>query len=47
MDTLGVMTSNSLSWTSGNIEYYIVSEVLSQDEMVEIAQSITGVASIK
>lgn len=47
MDTLGVMTSNSLSWTSGNVEYYIVSEVLSKDEMVEIAQSITGVASLK
>lgn len=47
MDTLGVMTDNSLSWTSGNLEFYIVSDVLSQDEMIEIAQSITGVPSIK
>ena len=27
MDTLGVMTNNSLTWTSNGIEYYIVSDV--------------------
>lgn len=47
MDTLGVMTANSLSWTSGGVEYYLVSDVMSNDEMVEIAQSITGITSMK
>ena len=47
MDTLGVMTENSLSWSSGGIEFYLVSDVMSQDEMVEVAQSITGIVSMK
>ena len=47
MDTLGVMTENSLSWTSDGVDFYIVSDVMSKDEMVEVAQSITGVVSIK
>ena len=47
MDTLGVMTSNSLSWTSNGIEYYIVSDVLEQDELIEIAQSINVLPTMK
>lgn len=47
LDTIGVMTDNSLSWCSGNLEYYLVSDVMSQDEMIEIAQSIVGVSSFK
>ena len=41
MDTLGVMTNNSLTWTSNGIEYYIVSDVLNQNELVEVDQSIS------
>ena len=47
MDTLGVMTSNSLSWASGGIEFNIISDVMSKDEMIEVAQSITGIVSMK
>ena len=47
MDTLGVMTDNSLSWTSGGIDFYLVSDVMSQDEMIEVAQSISGIVSMK
>ena len=47
MDTMGVMTNNSLSWTSGGVEFYLVSDVMSKDEMVEVAQSITGIVSMK
>ncbi len=47
MDTLGVMTSNSLTWASNGIEYYIVSDVLEQDELVEIAQSINVLPTMK
>ena len=46
MDTLGVMTDTSLSWTSNGIEYYIISDVMSQDELVEIAQSIYAIPTI-
>lgn len=47
MDTLGVVTNNSLSWTSGGVDYYLVSDVLSQTEMIEVAQSISGIVSMK
>ena len=47
MDTLGVMTDNSLSWVSGGVEFYLVSDVMSSDEMLEVAQSITGIVSMK
>lgn len=47
MDTLGVMTNNSLSWSSNGIEYYLVSNVLKQHELVEVAQSINLVQTMK
>ena len=47
MDTLGVMTNNSLSWSSGSTDYYLVSDVMSKDEMIEVAQSIGNVNSLK
>ncbi len=47
MDTLGVMTNNSLNWTTNGIEYYLVSDVLNQEELVEVAQSIGVVQTMK
>ena len=47
MDTIGVMTENSLSWTTGGIEYYLVSDVLNQNELVDIAQSINVLPTMK
>ena len=47
MDTLGIVTNNSLSWTSGGIDYYLVSEAMSSDELIEVAQSISGIVSMK
>lgn len=47
MDTLGVMTNNSLNWTTNGIEYYLVSDVLNQHELVEVAQSIGVVQTMK
>ncbi len=47
MDSLGVMTDNSLTWTSSGIEYYLASDVMSQDELVEIAQSINVLPTMK
>ncbi len=47
MDSLGVMTDNSLSWSSNGIEYYLVSDVLNQEELIEIAQSIYSLPTMK
>lgn len=47
LDSLGVMTNNSLSWVSNGIEYYLVSDVMNNEEMIEVAQSIGGVVSYK
>ena len=47
MDTLGVMTNNSLSWVSNGIEYYLVSDVLSISELTQIAQSIYVLPTMK
>ena len=47
MDSIGVMTDNSLSWSSNGIDYYIVSDVMGKDELIEIAQSITSVPALK
>lgn len=47
MDTLGVMTNNSLNWTTNGIEYYLVSDVLNKEELIEVAQSIGVVQTMK
>ena len=46
MDTLGVMTDTSLSWSSNGVEYYLISDVLSKDELIEVAQSIYAIPSM-
>ncbi len=47
MDTMGVMTNNSLSWSSGGVDFYLVSDVMSQVEMIEVAQSIGEITAMK
>lgn len=47
MDTIGALSTNSLTWTSSNMEYYLVSDVMSQDELVEIAASINILPTIQ
>lgn len=46
-DTIGVLGENSLNWSSGGIEYYMVSDVLSQNELIEIASSISTLPTMK
>ena len=46
-DTIGVMADNSLSWSSSGMEYYIVSDVMNSDELVEIAKSINVLPTMK
>ena len=48
-DTVGAMTDNSLNWISNGVEYYIVSDVMNSEELLNIARSInvTAVSSLK
>ena len=38
--TIGALSSNSISWNSENISYYLVSSDLSSNEMVSVAKSL-------
>lgn len=46
-NTIGAMTENSLAWTSGGVEYYIVSDVMNKNELVDIASSINVLPTMK
>ena len=40
IDTVGVISDNSVSWISNGLEYYIASDDMEIDELVTIATSI-------
>ena len=40
MDAIGSISDNSVTWTSNNVDYYLTSTVMSQNELMEVAQSI-------
>lgn len=49
-ESIGALSSNSISWHAGNISYYLVGSDLSTSEMVSIATSLgnsTSVISVK
>ena len=46
-DTVAALSSNSISWISNGIEYYIVSDAMSQVELIEIASSISAIPTMK
>lgn len=47
MDTIGALSESSLTWTSNGMEYYLVSDVMNQDELVEIASSVNVLPTMK
>ena len=47
IDTIGALTNNSVTWSSGGVDYYIVSDVMSQLELIEIASSISAIPTMK
>ncbi len=47
MDTIGAITDNSLTWMAGGIEYYLVSDVMDQLELTEIARSVSVIPTMK
>ena len=46
IDTVGALTDTSYTWISNGIEYYIVSDILEQNELLEVAKSINVIATI-
>ena len=46
VDTVGALTNGSYTWISNGIEYYIVSDVMEQNELLEVAKSINIVPTM-
>ena len=46
VDTVGSLTDTSYTWTSNGIEYYIVSDQMNKNELLEVAKSINIVSAI-
>ena len=47
IDTVGALTDSSISWTSNGVDYYLVSDVMSQDELLDIARSVNVIPTMK
>ena len=47
IDTVAALSNNSINWVSNGIEYYIVSDVMNQNELIEVAKSINRVKVLK
>ncbi len=47
IDTVAALSNNSINWVSNGIEYYIVSEAMNQNELIEVAKSVNVVSVLK
>lgn len=47
IDTVAALSDNSINWVSNGVEYYIVSDVMNQNELIEIAKSVNVVSVLK
>ena len=47
IDTVGALSNNSINWVSNGIEYYIVSDVMNQSELIEVAKSVNTISVLK
>ena len=47
VDTMAALTNNSINWVSNGIEYYIVSDVMNQTELIKVAESLVTVDKLK
>ncbi len=43
LDTIGIVEDKTVSWISEGVEYYLTSEVMSKEELLEVASSIATV----
>ena len=46
-DTIGAKTDSSITWLSNGLEYYLVSDILSEEELVSVAKSISAIPVVK
>jgi outer membrane lipoprotein-sorting protein len=46
IDTVGSLTDVSYTWTSNGIEYYIASDTMNKQELLQVAKSLNVVATI-
>lgn len=46
-DTIASLTDTSITWSSSGIDYYLVSDVMSQDELLDIARSVSAIPTMK
>lgn len=47
MDTVGALSDSSVTWSSNGVDYYITSTTMQQNELLEIAKSISLVPTMK
>ncbi len=47
VDTIGVVSDNSVSWNSNGMGYYIASEDLTKEELIQVARSISNIPVMK
>ena len=47
IDTVAALSDTSITWSSNGIDYYLVSDVLSQNELIDIARSVSVIPVIK
>lgn len=47
IDTVGALTDSSVSWSSNGVDYYLVSDVMSQTELLDIARSVNVIPTMK
>ena len=47
IDTVGALTDSSISWSSNGVDYYLVSDVMSQTELLDIARSVNVIPTMK
>ena len=47
IDTVAALSNNSINWVSDGIEYYIVSDVMNQNELIEVAKSVNVISVLK
>ncbi len=44
VDTVAAISDSSISWVSNGVEYYISSDVMNQDELINVAKSLSVIA---
>ena len=44
VDTVAAITDTSITWVSNGVEYYISSDVMNQDELINVAKSLSVVS---